>query len=491
MSYVKPADRKQFTIMGCLDDLIASDHPIRLLDELVERVVAENPSVFGAEPVGDVGRPEFSPVTMLKVFTYGTLNSIRASRKLEVEAKRNIEMIWLLGSLAPDHWTIAKYRRTHGDQITLFGRTLRQFLHTQGYIEAERIAIDGSKFKANASQDMLSAESLTRRLAFADKELEKYLAMLEANDRRDDVLDEQDEEGSNPNENELLDTIARLQERIEKLSGQRQQLEDSGKTYFSPTDPEASLVKGRGGKHPGYNVQFAVDSKHGFIVADTVVADTSDICALPVMVDAVEEELRQPASGIYIADRGYYNLDLTEQVERKHPSLRCYVAVRRSRNHYPNSPITFTYDQEHDCFWCSEGKPLPINARNVRTHNGVFNRYRGTDCQGCHKRTQCTTSSVCRQVNRFFNQEWRERYVLRMQSPIARMMLRIRKCLAEHPFGTIKSWAGKIPLLLRGRAKIKTEIKLLVTGFNLKRLFNLARFDILLNQINSHTWASA
>jgi|WetSurMetagenome_2_1015567.scaffolds.fasta_scaffold136370_1 transposase len=487
MSFIQPSDRQQFTMMGALDDLIAPDHPVRLLDELIERIVRDNPEHFGVERPGEVGRPQYAPATMLKLYLYGNINGIRSSRKLEMETKRNVELIWLLGTLSPDHWTIAQYRKEYGDQIKAATTAVRQFLRQQGYVRAERIAIDGSKVKANARRDMLTAEKIAKRLAGTDEELERYLALLAENDRRDDVAEDLSDDDPTKRETALIDKIIALQQQVEELTHHQEQLRVSGKTYISPADPEATLMKSRDGILPAYNVQIAVDAAAGFIAASEVITDATDIYALPIMAKAVEGELHQhPAE--YIADRGYYNPDLLEQVEHDH-GVRCYVGVKESAKHPASSDrITFTYDKEHDYYWCSEGKPLPLLSRKKKRHS-IANVYQGTDCHGCPVRALCTTSNNGRQINRYHNHDWRERYKERLRSPIARIRSQLRKCLVENPFGTMKCLAGKIPLLLRGRAKVATEINLLTTAFNLKKLFNLKPFGIIYAEITSQRWA--
>jgi transposase len=490
MSYIQPSDRHQATLMNSLDDLISSRHPVRLLDKLVDGIVKQNPDRFGVEPVGDVGRPHYSHSTLIKLHLYGNINGIRSSRKLETETHRNIELIWLLGELKPDHWTIAQYRKCCGEQITFVAREFRHWLHQYGYITAEHMAVDGSKVKANAARTVLTDEKIVARLAHLDTQIEEYLGVLAENDHREDVIDDfSDQATPDVRESALIDKIVALQQKVEELSQHKEHLErHKDQTYLSPADPEAMLMKSRDGKHPAYNVQLAVDAKHGFIVADEVLTDANDLNALPVVVNAIEEVLGiVPAS--LSADKGYYTPDQIEQIEQNY-GTRCYVAVKESSKDSSPEAVTFRYDKEQDCYWCSEGKPLPLNDRNMKLHKSVVNRYRGTQCQECFRKAHCTTSRSGRQITRYENHDWRQRYRERMNAPIAKFMLRLRKCLAEHPFGVIKCLGGKIPLLLRGKAKVATEITLLTTAFNLKRLFNLSPFEKILAQFVAHRWAT-
>ena len=140
MNYIVPADRSQMLMMGCLDDLVGSEHPVRLIDLMIDRIISANPDQFGTESPSDTGRPAYAPATMLKLYIYGYINRIQSSRRLEVETQRNIELIWLLGRLSPDHWTIAHYRKTHRNDIHLVHTKLREFLRDAGYITGDRVA---------------------------------------------------------------------------------------------------------------------------------------------------------------------------------------------------------------------------------------------------------------------------------------------------------------------------------------------------------------
>ncbi|MEK9138135.1 MAG: IS1182 family transposase, partial [Bacteroidota bacterium] len=458
MRYLQPVNRSQFVLMNTLDDLVPTDHPVRIIDAIIEQIVAANPKQFeNARQESDPGRPAFAPTTMLKLFIYGYLVNIRASRKLEAESKRNIELLWLLGTLSPDHWVIAQYRRCHGEQIKAVTQAFRQFLHAQGYIKGKRVAIDGTKMKANARREMLTVEKIDKRLQRLDEQLEEYLGNLAENDLRDDLAEELDSLDSSVSvDRHLVDKIIALQKQIEDLTAHKESIQQSGQTYLSPADPEALLMKARDGKVPAYNIQSVVDEAHHMIADTEVLTDQDDHAALPVMVKSLQEELGVIPEAI-AADKGFYTPDLIEQVETK-TTAKCYIPVPE-KNDDP-SGVTFHYDASTDSYTCSAGRPLALHQRNKRKRNSLTNVYRGTQCAGCQLRSQCTTSRRGRTVHRYHNQDWRDKYRERMKENTSKGIIALRKCLVEHPFGTIALWGGKLPLLLRGAANVATEINL-------------------------------
>jgi transposase len=474
-------------MLHTLDDLVPHDHPVRLIDLVVDQMVTANPTVFASER-GDSepGRPGFAPATMLKLFVYGYLINCRASRKLETETKRNIELIWLLGTLSPDHWVIAQYRRVHGDHIKTATKLFRQFLHAQGYIKGERVALDGTKLKANARREMLTVATIEQRLTHLDHQLDEYLRIFTANDLRDDVEDELETLDTPASvDRHLVEKIIALQQQIETLTTHKDTVTQSERPYLSPADPDAALMKTRDGKMPGYNVQSVVDAEQHMIVVTQVLTDQDDHAALPLMVQAVREELGiTPA--LLTADAGYYTPDLIQQVETD-THTTCYIPPPQRED----NPITFSYNASTDSYTCSAGQPLVLFQKNKRKRNSRADVYRGTQCGACHFRSQCTTSAKGRIVHRYQNQPWREHYGERMRTKVSKAFSALRKTLVEHPFGTIKLMGGKLPLLLRGRAKVTTEVNLYATVYNFKRLLNCTAWETIHEQVLTHSWKLA
>jgi transposase len=297
MHYIIPDDRNQVTFMQSLDDLVPSEHYVRLIDALIDAIVSANPGEFAYKGQKNSGRRAYNPVTMLKLFLYGYLNSIKTSRKLERECHRNIEVIWLVGNLKPDHKSIADYRKDNAAAIKYVTKKFRHFLRDKGYIKGKLIAIDGSKVKANTNKDMLTIKKIEHRLDHLDKTLDRYLEQLLINDRREDLLEEIDESSSDDdfkdpgNTNQvLLDKISKLQEQVENLQKQKDILLSQSRTSISQSDPQANLMRSRDGMIPAYNTQIAVDQAYYMIAHSQVFEDSNDTKLLEPMLKELEQE---------------------------------------------------------------------------------------------------------------------------------------------------------------------------------------------------------
>ncbi len=268
MGYVQGEGRRQGTLFPvCLEELIPDDHVCRVIDAFVNKL---DMSVLGFEraEAAETGRPGYDPRDLLKLYLYGYLQQIRSSRRLESECRRNIELMWLLGRLVPDHKTIAEFRRMHRDAVTAVGAELVRFARSVGLVKGEWIAIDGSKFRA-----VSSARSVSERQA-----LERYLEQLEQSDKQDEVV---------------IDSQA-VASALEKL---RQHPE-----------PEVGFMRTTQGLIPAYNVQTAVDAEHALIVVQQVTDHAADNRSLQPMAEAAKAAVAEPAQTLnVIADAGYSN----------------------------------------------------------------------------------------------------------------------------------------------------------------------------------------
>jgi transposase len=485
MNYIQPADRHQYQLMSSLDDLVEPNHPVRIIDKIVDSIVGSNPSRFSREREQEAGRPRYHDSTKLKLYLYGYFNGISSSRKLEAETHRNIELIWLLGGLRPDHWTISNYRKEKGEDIKYVTKKFREFLRANGYIKMKIVGLDGSKIKANANRDMLTMERIEGKMEGLGKSLEEYLSKLQENDIRDEIIDEMQGYEEGEEKKKYLEKIIELQKQIEKLQSQKEILEKEDRTRISPSDLDARLMKSREGKIPGYNVQIVVDEENKMIVDSEVLCNGNDKELLPVMVASIKEELVELPKEI-IADRGYNNPDLIERIEASEEDVQIYTSQEKTLR--DKEEIKFNYDPEKDEYICSAGKRLVLHQKNKRLNKSRGNIYLGIECEGCQLRSQCTSSKKGRTVRRYFNQQWRDQYKKKMLSRMGKSKTSIRKTIVEHPFGTIKCLMGKIPLLLRGLTKVSTEINLYLTAYNLKRLINIDTFESLMLKIEQYKW---
>jgi transposase len=483
MAYIIPQDRRQLFLHSCLDELVSPNHPVRILDAFVEEVFG--PLLDREYTVGkrDTGRPAYSPRTLLKLYLYGYLVRIPSSRRLEVESQRNIELICLLQELSPDHKTIANFRSVHGELIQKAAQLFRQFLKGSGYIRGSVIGLDGTRVKANASvrRTMLTEERLRRRIQVAENQILEYLELL---DRADTVEESGDGDEDFSEKEALLEEVARLRQQIVRLEAAQEIVESSDRSLVSQTDPEAPLMRTSEGKVPAYNVQMAVDDAHNLIASAVVTQDETDFEQLVPMLQVLETEV-DIVPDVVLADTGYSDLGDIQAIQKK-GKTRCFIP----ENDQPvrNRQVQFRYDGGTDRYICSEGRPLEALYKGVynKRKNAYVDVYEGTECRTCAIAAACTSSKRgVRTLRVFHGAPWRESYRRQLASREGRAWLRMRKALVEHPFGTLKGWMGKIPLLLRGRYKVQTEIDIYTTVYNLKRLLTIDDFDEIMGKIRA------
>jgi transposase len=470
MHYITGNSRHQIEIYNTLESAIGEESYVRLIDLLCEEFVMQHLYLFEGKGRQNKGRKAYCPQLLLKIYVYGYLNSIASSRRLEQECKRNIEMMWLCSKLIPDHKTISDFRRVNGEAIKQLVSSFTRMLQQSGYIKGETISIDGTKLNANAAQ-LLGSQELEDRLKETKLKIDQYLQKVESNDIADDDLDE-----TRRSKEELEQQVQQLQEQLQKLYAAKKQMQEHGLGKVSLTDPESRNMRFKNeGIDLGYNLQAATDAAHGFIVTTVVTNAQNDLGQLGPMVEAASSQLQKyPKQAI--ADSGYYLPDQIEQLETIQ-QVECFVAIAengRSKADKEHGNI-FTYNAAKDEIICSEGQRLvPIGKPHKVRQGHIAQRYMGESCHTCGKRPLCTTAKRGkRSVYRFDNQQWKESYHQKMQTPQAKQKLKQRKTLAEAPFGIMKMWMGHIPLLLRGIDKVQTEINLYTLAYNFKRWFKL------------------
>jgi len=379
---------------------------------------------FDRAEAADTGRPGYDPRDLLKLYLYGYLNQIRSSRRLESECRRNVELMWLLGRLYPDHKSIAEFRRVHRDAITATGAELVRFARGCGLIRGEWIAIDGSKFRAVASTD-----SVRERLS-----LQRYLDGIEKADAEQQAH---------------IDPSV-VQAALEKLK--------------QHPEPDAGYMLVRQTALPAYNVQTAVDSEHALIVAHAVVLDASDIRCLRPMAEAAKKALRMDSFKV-VADAGYSNGEQVAHCEAA--GMVPYVPVMRTVNNQGDGTLfgraDFRYERESDTYIC------PGEKRLLRKDRYTMYKASSADCGGCSLKTSCTQA-----LRRGLARHLYEDALNRMQERVTPEAMRLRRSTVEHPFATIKYRIfGHPRLLMRGLSGARTEIGIATMAYNLKRISNV------------------
>jgi len=282
----------------------------------------------------------------------------------------------------------------------------------------------------------------------------------------------------------LVDKIKILKTKIKELEKAKTMLEESGKKHLSPTDPDASLMKSREGKIPAYNVQAVVDSENKMIADAVVSTNPNDLNELSPIMYSLNASLAVEPEDV-LADKGYYNPEEIKELEEG--SITTYY-ISASVSSRDKEEIEFIYNSEKDEYRCSEGKRLVLKQKDKLKKGHLTDVYQGIECKGCPLRSRCTKSKYGRIYHRYHDQDWRDNYKERVRSQLGIYYIKKRKEIVEHVFGTLKYWMGKIPLLLRGKDKVQTEINIYATAYNMKRLINIESFDKLMTMINEYRW---
>jgi hypothetical protein len=390
------------------------------------------------------------------LYLYGYMHQVRSSRRLERECRRNVEVLWLLNRLAPDHKTIANFRVENRVSLTRVCRAFVQFCRSQSLYGGETIAIDGSKFRADNSNDQVTHKAaLKQQLKRLDGKIGAWLDTLADND-------DDDEPPSGGNTQAALEA---LQAERETLTERIQAMDDAGISAQPDTDPEARLL--RHGKI-GYNVQSTVDSRHRLIADVDVVQHGSDIRQLYRMARRSQVQL-QSSSLEVLADAGYSNGKLLKRCQAH--GMTPYVPVQRTINSQGGGRYfdkrEFHYHADGDYFECPAGKRLPKKTRSKKNRMYL---YTSDACGQCRLKVQCTASAQ-RRVSRHFEEDVLNEVADRTAANP--LMMKRRKGMVEHPFGTLKRRMDGGRFLVRGLQKVKAEMALAVTAYNLTRAINV------------------
>jgi transposase len=464
--FVEGEDRTQGVLLPeFLDDYVAEDNPVRVIDVFVEELDLHALGFAGVVPEA-TGRPAYHPATMLKVYLYGYLNRVQSSRRLERETRRNIELMWLTGRLMPDFKTIADFRRDNGAAIrsacAQFVVLCRQFnLFTRAVV-----ALDGSRFKAVNNRDKnFTVAKVAKRIEQVEASIARYLTALDRADRRDDDVAE-------ARTVRLTEKIEGLRRQMQSLKAMVEQVEASPDKQVSLTDPDARSMatSGKGTGTVGYNVQMAVDAEHHLIVAHEVTNIGSDRSQLTSMGDKAQEATGCDELTV-LADRGYFNGD---QVLACEGTGILPIIPKTQTSNNPNrglfSGADFIYDVEHDHYTCPAGQHLTKGkVRSDRRHD--IDHYRNLSaCEACVLNSRCTTDKHKR-VKRWVH----EGVLDKMQARLDRLpeAMTIRRQTVEHPFGTLKAWMGSTHFLTKTLDKVRTEMSLQVLAYNMKRMISI------------------
>ena len=470
--FIEGEDRHQATLFPeRLDDYVGEDSSVRVIDVFIDELDISGQS-FKTE-ANDLGRPAYHPATMLKIYVYGYLHRVKSSRRLEREAQRNVELMWLVGRLSPDFKTIANFRKDNGEAIRLVCREFVMLCRKLNLFAEAFVAIDGSKFKAVNNRDRnFTRAKMKRRLAEVEASIDRYLGQLASSDR---------EEPSEDKTQRLKDKIRAMKVEIARLKKLETQMLKASDKQVSLTDPDARSMKCRGSGLVGYNVQTAVDTEHHLIVAHEVTNVGSDRRQLTKVAKQAKAAIGSAALEV-VADRGYYRSE--EFLACEDASITAYVAKSKTSHNAAKGLFgreAFRYVGEDDEYECPAGERLIY--RFTRQEVGkMIRRYWSSACVRCPIKTQCTTGTY-RRVSR-----WQHESVL--EAAQARLdkrpdMMRIRRATVEHPFGTLKAWMGSTHFLTKTLNRVSTEMSLHVLAYNLKRVMNIMGTRALIGAIRA------
>jgi len=462
--FIEGADRNQIALLPeCLDDYISEDNPVRAVDAFVEELDLKQLGFAGADPAM-TGRPAYHPAVLLKIYIYGYLNRITTSRRLEREAQRNVELMWLTDRLAPDFKTIADFRHDNskgiGNVCCRFVRLCRDLrLFTQAIV-----AIDSSKFKAVNSRDRnFTPGKIDRRQEQIEQSIQRYLKALETADRTQPAEVEAKTE-------RLREKIATLREQVRRMDTVREELKQQpdGQISLTDSDSRSMISQAKGSGMVGYNVQAVVDARHHLIVTHEVTNVGNDRAQLTKMGTAAKAAMGKQRLQA-LADRGYFSgpeikacteANITPMVPK--PMTSNAGAEGRF------SKADFIYIAKDDEYQCPAGERA-IRRFTTVEHGMTIHKYWSSACPRCPLQGQCTTSN--RRITRWEHEAVLEAMQRRLDCKPKAMM--VRRSTIEHVFGTLKHWMGSTHFLTRGLQHVGTEMSLHVLAYNFKRLIKL------------------
>jgi len=463
--FVEGEDRSQVALLPeCLDDFIAEDNPVRVIDAFIGELDLEALGFEGLTPAS-TGRPSYHPGVLLKIYVYGYLNHIQSSRCLERECQRNLELMWLTGRLAPDFKTIADFRRDSGTGIRNVCRRFVVLCRELKLFSQAIVAIDSSKFKAVNNRDRnFTAVKIDRFQEQISRSIQRYLDTLETADRTQPA-------GLQAKTERLQDKIKKLRQRMRQLDELKTELKSSPDGQLSVTDPDArSMATARlGSGIVGYNVQVAVDAKHHLIVAHEVTNDSSDRSKLSAMALAARAAMGKTRLQAH-ADRGYYNSPEIKACEDV--GIAVYVpksATSGAKAEGRFGKGDFIYIARDDEYKCPAGQRAIY--RFTREEHGLqIRRYWSSACPRCPIKAQRTPSDY-RRISRWEHEAVLETVERRLDRRPSAMT--VRKRTVEHVFGTLKHWMGSAHFLTRRLPNVATEMSLHVLAYNLKRVMSI------------------
>ena len=476
--FIEGVDRGQSTLFpDRLEDWIGDDNAVRVVDVFVDELDLGGLGFGRVQPLS-TGRPGYRAAVLLKLYIYGYLNRVQSSRRLEREAGRNVEVMWLTGRLVPDHKTIADFRKDNGPAIRAVCARFVALCRQLGLLADAGVAIDGSKFKAvNARDRNFTGAKMKRRMAQIEDSVDRYLDQLDSADRQEPSL------GRSTKIDRLAGKITKLREEMQRLEKLEVRMLGEPDQQISLTDSDARSMatSGRGSGVVGYNVQAAVDTKHHLIVAHEVTNEGNDRAQLSAMAKQSKAVLESDRLDV-VTDRGYFN---SEEILACHEAA---ITVTLPKPLTSNSKAKgrfgkqdFRYVAEEDAYICPGGQRLVYHYTN-QERGLSLRRYWTTACRACAIKDRCTTAKQ-RRITRWEHEHILEDVQRRLDEHPEKM--KQRRETVEHPFGTIKDWMGSTHFRMKTLKRVGTEMALHVLAYSLKRVINIFGIRPLIAALNA------
>jgi transposase len=473
--------RKQAVLFpDMLDDYIDKENPVRFIDAFVESLKMEKLGFKHSIP-SDTGRPSYDPSDLLKLYVYGYLNQVRSSRKLERECHRNVEVMWLMKKLAPDHKTIADFRKDNVDCIKPVFKEFVYLCRNLNLYGAQLVAIDGTKFKAvNSKSNNLSEKTVALRLKQTEEKIAEYLKEMDQNDTTDSDEDE------SIKVNGLNEKIDKLEEEKQRYEQVQNQMKATGQKEVSMVDPDSRLMRVDSQRlEVSYNIQTSVDAKRHLIVDYDVINNSTDHHQLARDAEAAKQMLNVDRLDV-VSDKGFYVEKDVFDCENN--GVTVFMPIPAALNPYKRVGVPepefysdqFVYDAARDSYVCPEGNDMPFWKRSSRGKGFEGRLYRSACCAYCSVRTRCTRNKRGRYMFRGEFDGAVDRLRDRLESPEGKEKVRLRRMLAEHPFGTIKRAFNQGYLLLKGLRKVKGEVGFTMLAYNMRRAINIFGVGMLI-----------
>ena len=470
MKFIQGHNRTQINLFPVsLDQSIDPENEVRIIDLFVDSLSLKD---FGFRTdFVENGRPAYHPSDLLKLFIYGYLNKERFSRDLEKECHRNIEVMWLLKCLKPDHNTISNFRRDNPKAIKKVFRATVQIAKHFDLIGGTLIAGDSTKLRAqNSKKNNYNQSKIDRHVAYIDNKLEEYTRALEENDVDNKEL--------------IKAEIDKQQKRKDQYKEIEKELNESGEPQVSKSDPESRQIMVRNNiTEVSYNIQTMVDAKNCLPI-DYKVTNQNDSKAMGNMVRRAKSIVRNNEFTV-LYDKGYHTG--SELKTAQDLGIETIVAIPGvpSTSQAPDHDYNFEhfrYDKEADTYTCPQGEILKTNGTWYKEHNRrdnviIFRQFKTRSCKTCPAHSKCTRSKDGRVLSRSTFAEYYERN--RKNYEAKEHLYKRRQAIVEHPYGTLKrQWGFSYILTKKGMKRASADVGLMFIAYNFRRIGNILTRDV-------------